>query len=181
MKTLAVFLTAVVLFAGCASHFGQHPLGAWKAETGVPFRVSIACSGAVPDWFAHRLLVSVAQGFGTRAVLVDTNGDLHFSVTVEPLARDFTPMFFVVPMALAFFGCPQGGITGEYSVRVSETASGRIIAVWQGRETRVFGLYRLIPRVERDVHEAMLVSLSAKIVEAVVPSAAGLVRRDPGE
>ena len=178
MKTFALLLVVAILCAGCASHFGQYPLGAWQAEAGGRPRVSIACSGAVPDWFAHRLLVSVAQGLGTKAVLVDTNGDLHFSVTVEPLARDFTPMFFVVPMALAFFGCPQGGITGGYSVRVSETASGRIIAVWQGRETRVFGLYRLIPRVERDVHEAMLAVLAEKISATVVPSARA-VSRDP--
>ncbi|HPH03812.1 MAG TPA: hypothetical protein PLM00_03515 [Spirochaetota bacterium] len=182
MKTVTAILVAGLFFAGCASHFGQHPLGAWRAGPGVPARVSIACNGHVPDWFVHRLLGAAAHGFGDKALLVDGSGDLHFAITFEPLARDFTPMFFVVPMATAFFGCPQGGITGEYSVRVSETASGRIIAVWEGRETRVFGLYRLIPRVERDVYEAMLAVLTAKIVEAVVPSAAGRAEdfsRDP--
>lgn len=161
MKALALFLILSVFVGGCASHFEHYPLTHWQVKAGEISRISVFCRGKVPDWFAHRLLVSIGQKAGLA--LVETGGDLHFSITIEPLERDFTPMFFVLPMAVAFFGCPQGGITGRYSVRISERASGRILAIWEGQETRVFGLYRLIPRVERDVYEAMLLHLTERI------------------
>ena len=178
MKAVTAILVAGLFFAGAPAISASIPLGlacrAWRAGPG-----QHRLQWPRPDWFVHRLSGRPRTDSETRRCL---STGVAICILQSPLNhwRGFHSdvLSFRWPRP---FGCPRAGLRASIPSVSARRHRADHCRLGGSGDT---GLRALPPdsEVERDVHEAMLAVLSAKIVEAVVPSAAGRAEdfsRDP--
>jgi len=159
MRGFIVSIAAVVLFASCSSVITTTVLSEKQGRRagGVRFRFF----GDVAFAFRTRLMIRCVSSFKSGLYPVMHGEDYIVEVRLDPVQRDFTPIFFIVPPLLSYLGCPQGSVSRRYSLRVISAADGRILVIWKGKVRRPFGLYYMIASAERRMHDEILIKSSS--------------------
>lgn len=160
MKSRLLLLLLLVL-SGCSTLLERtlSPAG----ETPVPGTVSITFRGDASLAFRNRVMLRFREKVPDRYTLMVREGDTRVRITLDPLLVDYTPIYCVIPTLFSYFGVPQGTVSRRCSIAVFGRDGGRLLALWEGRVIRPFGLYYMIPATTGKVEEALL----AKIGEAL--------------
>ena len=155
---------AVLLFlsVSCSTTVSRIQI-AGKADAGgggVRFRIM----GDVPPSFRTRLLIRFAAEMGEKFYPAVRSEVYRVDLRFDPVDRDFTPIFFIVPPLLSYLGCPQGTVSRRFSIRIVSARSGKLLSIYQGRVRRPFGLYYMIPAAEKKMYNAILKLASDALV-----------------
>lgn len=121
--------------------------------------VSIRFRGAASLAFRNRVLLRFREKAPERFFLTVKEGEVLVRITLDPVLVDYTPIYCVIPTLFSYFGVPQGTVSRRYSIAVFGKDGGKLLALWQGRVIRPFGLYYMIPATTRRVEEALLLKI----------------------
>lgn len=178
MNLKFLLLPFALTCVACATDVTRHDFQA------IPARVSpsicLRVVGDVPAWFANRLLIRVAEQLPPKTVFLTRDADLEYTLTLEPFSEDYTPIYCVFPTLVSFFGCPQGTVTRDFTLRLTSRGEPRIHTVWQGRVRRPFGLYYVIPSVRDRIMDTIIEELGSRLGASLVQAPGLQDKRDAG-
>jgi hypothetical protein len=150
-------LSLLLVLSGCSTVLERTlPPG---GETPIPGGVSITFRGDVSLAFRNRVMLRFREKAPERYTLMIKEGDTRVRITLDPLLVDYTPIYCVTPRSFSYFGVRKVTVSRRCSIAVFGRDGGRLLALWEGRVSRPFGLYYMIPATTRKVEEALLLKI----------------------